>query len=393
VRRLGKTLPFVPAAVLITAVTALTGAGYAGTTETLRAVPAAATAGTATTTGTAPVTTSAPASSTTRTSSTTVSSGDGVPPGTVVRSWDFEDGSTAGWTPDSTETIKVSTEVALSGTHSLKVSGVSAYQDGAKFTTDTTGLSDGTWYDLAVHVRLGDVETSGFRAVVGTSWDPSPVVTNAGWKTVSVHFLKVSTMTSLVLHVFPVKLCVADWPAPAQSFYLDDVTVQKSTSQAAITWTTMPYCALTPTTTTPVTTKPPTTTTTTTTLPNSPTPPPTTTTTTPPTSTGTSVCTGALTVASQWPGAYQSALNVTTRTGLNGWTLTWKFPGSEKVAQLWGGSWHQDGSTVTVTSYSWNAAVPAGGSLSLGAIVTTSGSASPWHLLTLNGAACGGLAS
>ncbi len=46
---------------------------------------------------------------------------------------------------------------------------------------------------------------------------------------------------------------------------------------------------------------------------------------------------------------------------INGWKLTWTFPGSQKITQIWNGGYAQDGQTVTITNLDWNATIPANG--------------------------------
>jgi len=80
------------------------------------------------------------------------------------------------------------------------------------------------------------------------------------------------------------------------------------------------------------------------------------------TSSGT--CHVGYTVVNSWPGGFQVALSVqnTGTAALNGWTLTWAFPGDQQIASLWNGTATQTGATVTVTNPSHNPTIAAGGS-------------------------------
>jgi cellulase/cellobiase CelA1 len=50
----------------------------------------------------------------------------------------------------------------------------------------------------------------------------------------------------------------------------------------------------------------------------------------------------------------------------NGWKVSWTFPGSQKITNLWDGQFTQSGAQVTVTNMPYNAQVPAGGTVSFG---------------------------
>jgi len=57
----------------------------------------------------------------------------------------------------------------------------------------------------------------------------------------------------------------------------------------------------------------------------------------------------------------------------NGWKLTWTFSGNQKITNLWGGTYTQSGSAVTVTNAPWNSSIPAGASISFGFNISYSG--------------------
>jgi hypothetical protein len=73
-------------------------------------------------------------------------------------------------------------------------------------------------------------------------------------------------------------------------------------------------------------------------------------------------CKVTYTISSQWPGGFTANLTITntSSTPLNGWTLTFTFPGSQQVTQLWNGNVTQSGSTVTITNASYNGQVQPG---------------------------------
>jgi mannan endo-1,4-beta-mannosidase len=95
-------------------------------------------------------------------------------------------------------------------------------------------------------------------------------------------------------------------------------------------------------------------------------------------------------VTGQWPGGFQGEIVVrnTGTSAINGWTLRWTFPDSQRVTNLWGGTATQEGAAVTVTSAPYTASIPAAGSVTLG-FTASRGTANPSPTaFALNGAAC-----
>ncbi|MEV5437630.1 cellulase family glycosylhydrolase [Streptomyces sp. NPDC052682] len=101
-------------------------------------------------------------------------------------------------------------------------------------------------------------------------------------------------------------------------------------------------------------------------------------------------CGVAYKVTNQWPGGFQGeiVLRNTGSSAINGWTLRWTFPDSQRISNLWGGTATQSGADVTVTSLPYTASIPASGSVTLG-FTASKGSANPApSAFTLNGSAC-----
>jgi cellulase/cellobiase CelA1 len=92
----------------------------------------------------------------------------------------------------------------------------------------------------------------------------------------------------------------------------------------------------------------------------------------------------------QWSGGFTANLTVTntSSSALNGWTLTFSFPGSQQVTQGWNGVFSQSGNQVTITNASYNAAIPPNGSVNPGFNGSWSGSNPSPTTFTLNGATC-----
>ncbi len=78
----------------------------------------------------------------------------------------------------------------------------------------------------------------------------------------------------------------------------------------------------------------------------------------------------------------------TGSSALNGWTLTWSFPGNQRVTSAWNATVGQSGTAVTARNLSYNGAIPAGGSTSFGFQAEYSGSNGAPSAFALNGSAC-----
>jgi cellulase/cellobiase CelA1 len=76
-------------------------------------------------------------------------------------------------------------------------------------------------------------------------------------------------------------------------------------------------------------------------------------------------------------------------SAINGWTLTWTFPGNQQITQLWSGSYTQSGASVSVTNLSYNGTIPAsGGTVGFGFNLSYSGTNAKPTGFSLNGTAC-----
>jgi len=101
-------------------------------------------------------------------------------------------------------------------------------------------------------------------------------------------------------------------------------------------------------------------------------------------------CPVTYTIVNSWPGGFQAGISIanTGTTAINNWTLGWTFPGNQQVSQLWGGNVTSQGEAITVTSLSWDASIPAGGTMNSVGFTATGTAAVPTAIL-LNGVACG----
>jgi chitodextrinase len=93
---------------------------------------------------------------------------------------------------------------------------------------------------------------------------------------------------------------------------------------------------------------------------------------------------------SEWAGGLTASITV-TNTGtvaINGWTLTFSFPGDTKVTSPWNATVTQSGAAVTATNVAYNGGIAAGANVGFGFQGTwTSNDAVPTSF-SLNGSAC-----
>jgi endoglucanase len=96
-------------------------------------------------------------------------------------------------------------------------------------------------------------------------------------------------------------------------------------------------------------------------------------------------------IVNQWNDGFQAAisLNNTSSVSLTQWTLQWTFPGNQRIAGLWNGSYTQSGSSVTVNSLNYNGTIPAGGIYNGVGFTANFGGTNPTPSgFSLNGSAC-----
>jgi Cellulose binding domain len=91
-----------------------------------------------------------------------------------------------------------------------------------------------------------------------------------------------------------------------------------------------------------------------------------------------------------WPGGF--TVNVTIKnegtTRINGWTLTFKFPGDERISNAWNTLVTQTGARVSATNANYDATIPRGVSRSFGFLGTWRSSDTAPARFSVNGTAC-----
>jgi hypothetical protein len=93
---------------------------------------------------------------------------------------------------------------------------------------------------------------------------------------------------------------------------------------------------------------------------------------------------------SEWPGGFTAQVVIanTGTTAINGWSLTFTFPGDQKVTSNFNGGFSQTGENVTLTNASYNGAIAPGASITDGFQGSwTSNDTNPASF-SINGTAC-----
>jgi endoglucanase len=108
-----------------------------------------------------------------------------------------------------------------------------------------------------------------------------------------------------------------------------------------------------------------------------------------PSATGTGFCAIAYSMYDWGNGAMVSVtIKNNSAKAIDGWNLAWRFGGNQKISNIWNASYTQSGTAVTVKNTSYNATIPAGGTISFGFNLSYSGSNAQPTAYTLNGTAC-----
>ncbi|MFJ4100523.1 glycoside hydrolase family 6 protein [Amycolatopsis japonica] len=98
------------------------------------------------------------------------------------------------------------------------------------------------------------------------------------------------------------------------------------------------------------------------------------------------------TITNQWDTGFGATVTVTNLGDpiSGGWTLSWDFPGDQKVQQGWNGTFTQQGNRVSVRDAGWNGSIGTGATVSPGFNGSHSGINGKPAVFTLNGTTCTG---
>jgi endo-1,4-beta-xylanase len=101
-------------------------------------------------------------------------------------------------------------------------------------------------------------------------------------------------------------------------------------------------------------------------------------------------CQVTYTTQSQWAGGFvgQVVIKNTSSSATNGWTLKFTFPGDQKITSDFNGAASMSGEAATLTNASYNGAIAAGSSVTVGFQGTWTNSDAVPTSFTLNGATC-----
>jgi cellulase/cellobiase CelA1 len=91
-----------------------------------------------------------------------------------------------------------------------------------------------------------------------------------------------------------------------------------------------------------------------------------------------------------WPRAFMAKVTISnmSRTNINGWTLTFTFPGDETITSAWNATFTQTGTKVSARNLTYNATIPRGASRSLGFLGTWTSNHTAPASFNVNGMVC-----
>lgn len=91
-----------------------------------------------------------------------------------------------------------------------------------------------------------------------------------------------------------------------------------------------------------------------------------------------------------WPGGFTANVTIsdTGTAAVNGWTLTFTFPGDQKITNAWNATVTQAGASVSAANMPYNATIQPGGSQTFGFQGTWTASGAPPASFSVNGTAC-----
>jgi endo-1,4-beta-xylanase len=105
---------------------------------------------------------------------------------------------------------------------------------------------------------------------------------------------------------------------------------------------------------------------------------------------GGGACHVTFTNQSQWAGGFvdQVVIGNTSTAAISSWSLTFTFPGDQKITSNFNGGFSQSGENATLTSASYNGAIAAGGSVTVGFQGTWVNSDAAPTSFAVNGTTC-----
>lgn len=89
-----------------------------------------------------------------------------------------------------------------------------------------------------------------------------------------------------------------------------------------------------------------------------------------------------------WNTGLTESITVTSTAAVNGWSLVFTLPGGQTITNGWNATYSPTSGQVTARNVSYNAAIPAGGSVSIGFQANHTGNTAAPTAFTLNGQTC-----
>jgi hypothetical protein len=108
-------------------------------------------------------------------------------------------------------------------------------------------------------------------------------------------------------------------------------------------------------------------------------------------STGGASCQVTYVDQNDWGVGFTGAISITNTSNLDiqGWTLTWQWPGNQQISSAWNANSTQNGSAANLNNSSWNANISPGATISgIGFNASYTGANSPPTTFYLNGVQC-----
>jgi cellulase/cellobiase CelA1 len=102
-------------------------------------------------------------------------------------------------------------------------------------------------------------------------------------------------------------------------------------------------------------------------------------------------CHIAYTLDSDWGTGFEAevAISNSGSSPINGWTVSWTWPGNQQMTQSWNSTYAQSGATVTLYNASWNTTLAAGSTLTgVGFLGSYSGADTAPSAFFVNGTRC-----
>ncbi len=105
---------------------------------------------------------------------------------------------------------------------------------------------------------------------------------------------------------------------------------------------------------------------------------------------GSLACHVTYTLNSSWPGGFTAQVNIANKgtTTINGWSLTFTFPGDEKITANFNGGFSQTGENATLTNASYNGTIAPGSNITDGFQGSWTNSVANPTTFAINGTTC-----